>query len=129
MSERPTVEQYKQNIVDENFRAFKCIDCGAVIAPPSGTCYSCVSNKMEWTDVSGNGKLISFTVIHIAPEEFEEEAPYFVGIVELEEGTRVTSRLGGYDPVHPEEVKLGVEMKLGYEKGKSRQTYLCFRPK
>jgi uncharacterized OB-fold protein len=129
MSERPTVEEYKQNITDENFKAFKCIDCGAVIAPPSGTCYACGSNKMEWTDVSGNGKLVSFTVIHIAPEEFQEEAPYYVGIVELQEGTRVTSRLGGYDPEHPEQVKLDTPVKLGYEKGKSGKTYLCFSPK
>ncbi len=128
MSEKPTIEKYKQNIADGDFKAFKCIECGAVIAPPSGSCYSCGSSSMEWTDVSGKGKLISFTVIHIASEEFQEEAPYYLGIVELEEGTSVTTRLGGYDPEHPEQVVLGTDMKLGYEKGKSGNTYLCFSP-
>ncbi|MGY5853774.1 MAG: OB-fold domain-containing protein [Candidatus Thorarchaeota archaeon] len=128
MSEKPTIEQYKQNIENENFRAFKCVECGAVIAPPVGTCYSCGSNKMKWTDVSGKGMLVSFTVIHIAPDEFHEEAPYYIGIVELTEGTRVTARLSGFDPLKPEEVSLGQAMKLGYEKGKSGHTYLCFSP-
>ncbi|MHA2433301.1 MAG: Zn-ribbon domain-containing OB-fold protein, partial [Candidatus Thorarchaeota archaeon] len=85
MSEKPTIEQYKKNIEAHDFQAFKCLGCGAVIAPPSGTCYSCGGNKMEWTRVNGKGNLVSFTVIHVAPAEFQEEAPYFIAIVELEE--------------------------------------------
>jgi uncharacterized OB-fold protein len=128
MSEKPTVEQYLNNIQDGVFQAFKCVDCGMIIAPPSGSCYGCGSSKMEWTNVSGKGKLISFTVIHIAPDEFAEEAPYYVAIVELEEGTRVSSRLMGYDPLKPEEVKLGIDMKLDFEESKSGKKYLAFKP-
>ena len=110
------------------FRAYKCVDCGMVIAPPSGTCYGCGSNKMDWTDVSGKGKLVSFTVIHIAQDDFADEAPYLIAIVELEEGTRVSSRLLGFDPLKPEDVKLGIPVVLDYEKGKSGKTYLAFKP-
>ncbi len=128
MSEKPTVEEYLKNIEERMFRAYRCVDCGMVIAPPSGTCYGCGSSKMDWTNVSGNGKLISFTVIHIAPDEFSEEAPYYVAIVDLEEGTRISARLLGFDPLKPEEVKLGIPLKLDYEKGKSGKTYLAFKP-
>ncbi|TFG30652.1 nucleic acid-binding protein [Candidatus Thorarchaeota archaeon] len=128
MSEKPSVEAYLKNIEEGHFKAYKCVDCGAVIAPPSGSCYGCGSSKMDWTQVSGNGKLIAFTVIHIAPDEFAEEAPYYVAIVELAEGTRVSTRLLGFDPLKPEEVKLGIDLKLDYEKGKSGKTYLAFRP-
>lgn len=78
--------------------------------------------------MSGKGKLISFTVIHVAPDEFAEEAPYYVGIIELEEGTRVSARLLGFDPLKPEEVTLGIPVILDYEKGKSGRTYLAFKP-
>ena len=128
MSEKPTVEEYLKNIEERMFRAYRCVDCGMVIAPPSGTCYGCGSSKMDWADVSGNGKLISFTVIHVAPDEFSEEAPYYVAIVDLEEGTRISARLLGFDPLKPEEVKLGIPLKLDYEKGKSGKTYLAFKP-
>jgi len=128
MSEKPTIEEYLKNIEEGMFRAYKCVDCGMVIAPPSGTCYGCGSNKMDWTEVSGKGKLVSFTVIHIAPDDFADEVPYFIAIVELEEGTRVSSRLLGFDPLKPEEVKLGTPLVLDYEKGKTGKTYLAFKP-
>ena len=128
MSEKPTIEEYLKNIEEGMFRAYKCVDCGMVIAPPSGTCYGCGSNKMDWTEVSGKGKLVSFTVIHIAPDDFADEVPYFIAIVELEEGTRVSSRLLGFNPLKPEEVKLGTPLVLDYEKGKSGKTYLAFKP-
>jgi uncharacterized OB-fold protein len=128
MSDKPTIEEYLKNIQEGVFRAYKCVDCGMVIAPPSGSCYGCGSNNMEWTDVSGKGKLVSFTVIHVAPEEFVEEVPYYVAIIELEEGTRVSARLLGFDPLKPEEVSLGIPVKIDFEKGKSGKTYLAFRP-
>ncbi|MFW9980555.1 MAG: Zn-ribbon domain-containing OB-fold protein [Candidatus Thorarchaeota archaeon] len=128
MSNKPSIAEYLKNIEEGMFRAYRCIDCGMVIAPPSGSCYGCGSNSMEWAEVSGNGKLISFTVIHIAPDAFAEEAPYYVAIVELEEGTRVSARLLGFDPLKPKEVDLGIPLKLDYEKGKSGRTYLAFKP-
>ncbi|MHA2026755.1 MAG: Zn-ribbon domain-containing OB-fold protein [Candidatus Thorarchaeota archaeon] len=128
MSEKPTVEEYLKYIQEGKFRAYNCVDCGMVIAPPSAACYGCGSTSMKWADVSGKGKLVSFTVIHIAPDAFAEEAPYFVAIVELEEGTRITARLLGFDPLKPEEVKLGTPLKLDYEKSKSGKTYLAFKP-
>jgi uncharacterized OB-fold protein len=128
MSNKPTIEEYLKNIEEGMFKAYRCVDCGMVIAPPSGTCYGCGSSSMEWANVSGNGKLIAFTVIHVSPDEFAAEVPYYVAIVELEEGTRVSARLLGFDPLKPEEVKLGIPLKLDYEKGKSGKTYLAFRP-
>ncbi|MFW9793906.1 MAG: Zn-ribbon domain-containing OB-fold protein [Candidatus Thorarchaeota archaeon] len=128
MSEKPTIEEYLKNIEEGMFKAYRCVDCRMVIAPPSGACYGCGSSNMEWAEVSGKGKLVSFTVIHVAPDEFAEEAPYFVAIIELKEGTRVSARLLGFDPLKPEEVKLGIPLTLDYEKGKSGKTYLAFRP-
>ncbi len=128
MSEQPTLEAYKKNIQEGKFKAYRCTKCKAVIAPPLSTCYNCGNTKMEWTTVSGKGKLVSFTVIFVAPDEFAAEAPYIVGIVELEEKARVTARLVGFDPNKPESIKVGTPLKLDYEKGKSGKTYLAFRP-
>jgi len=127
MSEKPTIEEYLKNIEERMFKAYRCVGCGMIIAPPSGTCYGCGNHNMEWAEVSGRGTLVSFTVIHIATDEFAEEAPYYIAIVELEEGTRVSARLLGFDPLKPEEVTLGVPVKLDYEKGKSGRTYLAFK--
>ncbi|TXT55984.1 MAG: hypothetical protein BAJATHORv1_30368 [Candidatus Thorarchaeota archaeon] len=127
MSDRPTIEEYRAKITNKQFQAYKCVGCGAVITPPSGTCYSCGNNEMDWTDVSGKGTLVSFTVIHIAPDEFVDEAPYYIAIIELEEGSRVTCRLEGFDPLKPEEVELGVPVSLTYIT-EGEKTYLAFKP-
>jgi len=128
MSEKPTIDAYLKNIEEGHFRAYKCVDCGMIIAPPSGSCYGCGSSNMTWTDVSGKGKLVSFTVIHVAPDQFAEEAPYYVAIIELAEGTRVSARLLGFDPLKPQEVKLGIDLMLDYAKSTSGATYLAFKP-
>lgn len=128
MSEKPTVERYLKNIEEGHFKAYRCVKCGMIIAPPSGSCYACGSSDMEWSEVSGKGKLVSFTVIHIAPDEFAQEVPYYIAIVELVEGTRVSARLMGFDPLKPQEIKLGTPLHLDYEKGKSGKIYLAFRP-
>ena len=128
MSEKPTIEQYQKNIQEEHFKAYKCSSCGAIIAPPSGSCYSCGGNEMEWSEVSGKGTLVSFTVIHIAPDEFQDEVPFFVALIDLEEGTRVTARLQGFDPLKPEEVELGIPLTIAYEIGASGKKYLAFKP-
>jgi uncharacterized protein len=41
------------------------------------------------------GTVYTETVVHIAPPQFEADAPYQVAIVELEDGTRVTARIDG----------------------------------
>ncbi|MFW9789025.1 MAG: Zn-ribbon domain-containing OB-fold protein [Candidatus Thorarchaeota archaeon] len=127
MSEKPTVEEYLKNIEERMFKAYRCVDCGMIIAPPSGTCYRCGSRNMEWAEVSGRGILVSFTVIHVAPDEFAEDVPYYIAIIELEEGTRVSARLIGFDPLKPEEITLGIPVTLDYEKSNSGRTYLAFR--
>ncbi|NHI89299.1 MAG: hypothetical protein EAX87_07235 [Candidatus Thorarchaeota archaeon] len=128
MSNKPTIEEYLKNIEERMFKAYRCVDCGSLMAIPSGSCYECGSNNIDWAEVSGKGKLISFTVIHVAPDEFAEETPYYVAIIELDEGPRVSARLLGFDPLKPEEVTLGIPVILDYEKGKSGKTYLAFKP-
>lgn len=128
MSEKPTIEEYLKNIQDGHFRVYKCTECGTIIAPPSGSCYGCGSSKMAWADVSGKGKLVSFTVIHVAPDQFAEEVPYYIAIIELAEGTRISARLLGFDPLKPQDVKLGINMKIDYAQSKSGTRYLAFRP-
>lgn len=127
MSDRPTVEQYLKNIENGDFKAYKCQECGAVVAPPSDACYSCGGTNMEWTAVSGKGTLVSYTVVHVSSDEFVAEVPYYVAIVKLEEGTSITGRLVGFDPLKPEDLEIGMDLVLDYQKGESGKTYLAFR--
>ena len=63
--------------------------------PPKPICPRCLSRQVDWQPVSPRGLLYSHTVVHIAPEIFAAEAPYAVGIVDLEGGLRIAMRVLG----------------------------------
>ena len=72
----------------------KCRDCGEFRFYPRSICPHCFSYDAEWTKVSGKGKLYSFTVSHRpASPQFQEDVPYNVAIIELEEGVRMMSNI------------------------------------
>ena len=58
--------------------------------------------------LSGRGEIYSYTVIQDAPAGFEEQAPYYLAIVKLEEGPMLTAQLTDLDG--PPEIGMKVEM-------------------
>jgi uncharacterized OB-fold protein len=76
--------------------ARRCAECGKV-SVNAATCRFCGAAGGEALDLSGRGRLVSWTVIRVAPARYAAEAPYAVGLLELEEGPRVTARVDG-DP-------------------------------
>lgn len=73
----------------------QCEACHAYTFPPKGFCPHCWSRKMRWTELSGRGRLYSTTTVHAAPAAFKSQAPYRVGIVDLEEGPRIAVGIWG----------------------------------
>lgn len=58
-----------------------------------------LDDQVEWVEASGRGVVHTFTVVHrTANQEFAEETPYVLAVVELDEGPRVTTRIVGADP-------------------------------
>ena len=84
----------------------KCTECNSVYFPPRILCPKCrrKGNIVEHT-LSGNGRIISYTVIRTPPEGFE--APYVVAIIELEDGTNVSGQIVG----DIEEIKTGKRVR------------------
>lgn len=46
---------------------------------------------------SGAGTIYSYTVVQEAPEGFEEQAPYVVALVKLDEGPMITAQITDLD--------------------------------
>jgi uncharacterized protein len=62
-------------------------------------CPRCLSNKLEWVQASGRGRLYSYTVARRPQSpEFAEDVPYIIAAITLEEGPRMTSLLVDADP-------------------------------
>ena len=71
----------------------KCKDCDEVTCPPKSTCNNCGSRNLEKIELSGKGKIVSYTVTYVAPLGYDNEVPYVVAVVELDEGAWIVGRL------------------------------------
>src|SRR3990170_4438043 len=74
-------------------RVLKCSSCGKISSIPAYFCKSCKSEKLEETEVPGNGILYTYSTVHVPLATHEKEAPYTVAIVELEGGCKITGRI------------------------------------
>jgi uncharacterized OB-fold protein len=111
--ERPfTVSSFYKFVSENKLMAAKCNECGAVLLPPKPMCTTCLSMNLKWIEVEGAGKLLSYTVIHVAPEQFQSMAPYTVGIVEFKNGLRLP---GMVRDVKHEELKVGMDLKIDFD--------------
>jgi uncharacterized OB-fold protein len=88
----------------------KCKKCGRNYFPPRMDCPYCIDSEVEWFEIAGKGKLLTFTQVHYGPLGFEEDAPYVLGIVQFPEGVRVLSRIS--KAINPDTIKIGMELKV-----------------
>jgi len=72
----------------------RCQECGRFRYPPGPVCPDCLSERAEWTPVSGRGRVTTFVVFHKAWfPSFAGDIPYNVIQVQLDEGPRLTANL------------------------------------
>jgi uncharacterized OB-fold protein len=70
-----------------------CPHCDAKIFPPRDVCPNCGGEAKTQYAFSGKGKVYSYTVMRDAPAGYEENIPYTVAVVALDEGPMVTAQL------------------------------------
>ena len=79
-----------------NFLGNKCESCKRIYFPPRESCPYCrrkSMGKMKDHKLSGKGEVLTYTIIHVGPEDFDEQVPYPIAIIQLEEGPRVTAQI------------------------------------
>lgn len=98
MEYKLTFKQYNEALKNNKLLGLKCQKCGNTNIPPRMVCSQCESTDMEIVALRGQGKIKTFTTINVAPEGRENEVPYTVVLVELDEGPWVMGNLGNVDP-------------------------------
>jgi uncharacterized OB-fold protein len=86
----------------------RCVDCGQVFFPPRADCYKCLSSNVEWFEVSGKGKLITYSQLKYAPVGFENDLPYSIAVLDYGD-YKIFGRIASHVP--DDDIKLGMEMK------------------
>jgi hypothetical protein len=80
---------------------------------------------METLHLSREAEVVTSTVIHVPPDDFLNEAPYAMAVVETPEGARLMTQVVDCDPsqVGPG-MKVDLEFRLIRKEGKSG--ILCY---
>jgi len=86
----------------------RCKECGLVFFPPRADCYKCLSSDMEWFEVSGKGKLVTYSRLEYAPVGFGDDLPYCIAVLDYGD-YKIFGRIASDIP--QDEIKLGMEMK------------------
>jgi hypothetical protein len=74
----------------------KCEECGQVFFPPRESCPKCrrkSMGKIKEIKLTGKGEIVTYSIIHVGPEEFEDQVPYPIAIIQLDEGPRITAQI------------------------------------
>ena len=72
----------------------RCRKCGHAWLPPRAECPECLAAEWDWTQASGQGRVISWVIYHHAYHDaFKDRLPYNVALVELDEGPRVITNI------------------------------------
>ncbi len=91
-----------------NLAGTQCTTCGRYFFPPRNLCPDCRrAGKIREHRFSGMGKVVTYTVIRSASEQFEQMTPYVLAIVELDEGPRLTAQL----VCSPDEARIGMRVR------------------
>ena len=108
-----TARYWRENPQRYRLEAGKCSGCGTVHFPPRRICKECHGREFETVTLPDEGKVVTYTVIRVAPSAFTDEAPYAVALVELTDGTRLMSQLVDCEP---EQIEMGMSVKIEFRR-------------
>ncbi len=113
------VNRFVDELAAGKFMATVCKKCGKKYYPPSADCSNCMQSDMEWKQISPEGKLVTFTKIHVPPEHFAVRQPLMpfssiqfepcpFGIIEVEGGLKI---MGWIPKMDVKKIKVGMKLK------------------
>ena len=102
----------------------RCKDCGQVFFPPRADCYQCLASNVEWFEVSGKGKLLTYSELKFAPVGFQDDVPYCIALLDYGK-YKVFGRIA--KDVPEDEIAVGMEMKTVVNKTSNEQLNYVFQ--
>ncbi len=96
--------------------AGKCKKCGYISFPPRLICPKCKNREFEIIRLKDEGKIVSFTIIRVPPEQFSDQSPYAIGIIELNDGVKILAQIVDCDF---DDLEIGKKVKIEFRKIRS----------
>ncbi len=110
---------FYQYLAERRLMAARCIHCGEIHLPPRALCPRCYQSKMEWVELSGEGRLEGFTVIYLglpvmSAAGYHRQNPYCAGVVRLPEGPAITAQILAAKDSRLAEIHVGDPVRIAF---------------
>ncbi|UCE56072.1 MAG: Zn-ribbon domain-containing OB-fold protein [Desulfobacterales bacterium] len=86
----------------------RCKGCGLIFFPPRADCHQCLAGNMEWSEITGTGKLVTYSKLEFAPIGFQEDVPYCIALLDYGD-YKVFGRIA--DDLSEQDIEVGMQMK------------------
>jgi uncharacterized OB-fold protein len=123
----PDTADYWANVAEGRLVMQRCRQCHLAYFYPRSFCPSCLSADVPWEAMSGRARLYSYVICHRPAPGFEDEVPYILALVDLEEGPRMMTNIVGV-PADPSALELDMELTVTFEKRRDGVLLPQFRP-
>ena len=101
------INDFIDHLHDGRITGTRCTDCGRAFFPPRADCCRCRTSHMQWFDVSGTGRLVTYSQLGFAPVGFQDDVPYCIALLDYGD-FKVFGRIAAELP--EEELTVGMEM-------------------
>jgi uncharacterized OB-fold protein len=120
-----TTKPFWDGAKQRELMAYKCLNCGTYYWP-AVDCLSCGNPKMEWTKISGQGEIYTFTILHqLYNPAWKDEIPYNVAWIKLDEGPIFISNVIG---CKNEDLHIGMRVEAVFDDVTEEVTLPKFKP-
>jgi hypothetical protein len=113
------VARFAEDLAAGKIMSTVCKKCSQKYYPPQADCPACMSSDMEWKELKGEGMLVTFTKIYVAPDHFAVQQPLMpfssvalepspIGLLEVEGGLRV---MGWIPKGDLKKIRVGMKMR------------------
>jgi len=109
----PPARSWRKYPQTYRLEAARCKKCGATYFPPRLICPECKGRDFETFRMKGTGKILTHTVVRTPAHEFAGQAPFAVGIVQMDDGPRLTVQIADVDFA---ELRVGLPVRLEFRR-------------
>ena len=123
----PETAPYWEGCKQHELRLPYCTDCQQFFFYPRKYCPRCLSDAIAWRTASGKGTLLTYVISARPAPGFENETPYAIAIVKLDEGPHLMTNIVNTE-ITPASLPAGMPVEVVFEDVSDTITLPKFQP-
>ncbi|HUU40983.1 MAG TPA: Zn-ribbon domain-containing OB-fold protein [Desulfatiglandales bacterium] len=114
MEYKLTFKDYAKALTKGKLLGLRCKACNSITVPPRMSCQECGKSELDIVELGKKGRVETFTVVNVAPEGRQNEVPYIIALVKLDEGPWIMGNIIDINPAKATMDLIGKEVMVGF---------------